>query len=167
MVFAANNMLSTRDIDGGFLRRICFVNFPITFVNEPKRKNERLRDPGLQKKLLKELPGILNWALQGLKALNEQGNFTGTTDQERLIRELEMINDPIAAFVDDVLVPYPDRYKAMQNRDNIYNDYKKWCNESNSVPMSSRWFWPRLRQKVNVTEVREAFTRKASITLKN
>jgi P4 family phage/plasmid primase-like protien len=167
MVFAANNMLSTRDIDGGFLRRICFVNFPITFVNEPKRKNERLRDPGLQKKLLKELPGILNWALQGLKVLNEQGSFVNTTDQERLIRELEMINDPIAAFVDDVLVPYPDRFKAMQNRDNIYNEYKKWCNESNSVPMSSRWFWPRLRQKVNVTEVREAFTRKASITLKN
>ena len=73
----------------------------------------------------------------------------------------------ISSFVDDVLVPYPDRYKAMQDRDNIYNDYKKWCNESNSVPMSSRWFWPRLRQKVNVTEVREAFTRKASITLKN
>jgi P4 family phage/plasmid primase-like protien len=167
MVFAANNMLSTRDIDGGFLRRICFVNFPITFVNEPKRKNERLRDPGLQKKLLKELPGILNWALQGLKALHDQGNFTETIDQERLIRELEMINDPIAAFVEDVIVPYPSRFAALQNREFIYNEYKKWCHESNSVPMSSRWFWPRLRQKVNLVETREAFSRKAAITLKN
>jgi P4 family phage/plasmid primase-like protien len=167
MVFAANNMLSTRDIDGGFLRRICFINFPITFVNEPKRKNERLRDPGLQKKLLKELPGILNWALAGLKALHDQGNFTETTDQERLIRELEMINDPIAAFVEDVIVPYPSRFAALQNREFIYNEYKKWCHESNSVPMSSRWFWPRLRQKVNLVETREAFSRKAAITLKN
>ena len=49
MVFAANNMLNTRDIDNGFLRRICFVNFPIKFVPEPTRKNERQRDPELQK----------------------------------------------------------------------------------------------------------------------
>jgi putative DNA primase/helicase len=166
MVFAANNMLSTRDIDNGFLRRICFLNFPITFVNDPKKKNERKRVPDLQKKLLKELPGILNWSLQGLKALTEQGSFTNTTDQERLIRELEMINDPIAAFVDDVIVEKLYMFSVMQDRDIIYNEYKKWCNETNSIPISSRWFWPRLRQKVNLTESRDSYVRKAAISLK-
>ena len=167
MVFAANNMLSTRDIDNGFLRRICFLNFPITFVNDPKKKNERKRVPDLQKKLLKELPGILNWSLQGLKALTEQGSFTNTTDQERLIRELEMINDPIAAFIDDVIVEKLYMFSVMQDRDIIYNEYKKWCNETNSIPMSSRWFWPRLRQKVNLTESRDSYVRKAAISLKS
>lgn len=167
MVFAANNMLSTKDIDNGFLRRICFINFPVTFVTEPKRKNERKRDPELQKKLLKELPGILNWSLAGLRALNDQGSFTTTADQERLIKELEMINDPIAAFVDEVVAVHPDRFVALQNRETIYNEYRKWCTESNSMPMSSRWFWPRLRQKVNVTETREAYGRKAALSLKN
>ena len=166
MVFAANSMLSTRDIDNGFLRRICFINFPVTFVNDPKMKNEKARDPQLQKKLLKELPGILNWSLAGLRALNERESFTSTTDQDTLIRELEMINDPIAAFVDDVITLQPEKFAAMQNRENIYNEYKKWCNESNSVPMNARWFWLRLRQKVNVVETREAFYRKAAITLK-
>jgi putative DNA primase/helicase len=167
MVFAANSMLSTRDIDGGFLRRICFVNFPIQFVLNPQKSNERKRDTGMQEKLLKELPGILNWAVSGLRSLRENNGFTNTTDQDTLLQELEMINDPIAAFVEDVIVPYPSRFAALQNREFIYNEYKKWCHESNSVPMSSRWFWPRLRQKVNLVETREAFSRKAAITLKN
>jgi putative DNA primase/helicase len=166
MVFAANSMLSTRDIDGGFLRRICFVNFPIQFVQEPQRENERKRDTSIQSKLLKELPGILNWSLQGLRELRKNNGFTNTNDQEQLIKELELINDPIAAFVADVIEPYPDRFKSMQLRDNIYTEYKKWCNETNSMPMSSRWFWPRMRQKVIVTEARKALTRKVSITLK-
>lgn len=166
MVFAANSMLNTRDIDGGFLRRICFVDFPIKFVANPTRSNERERDTEIKGKLLRELPGILNWSLSGLKALRSNGGFTNTTDQERLLGELEMINDPIAAFVDEVIMPYPDKYKAMQPRDVIYRDYVKWCTDSNSMPMSSRWFWPRLRQKVKVTEARDSIHWKASITLK-
>ena len=166
MVFAANSMLSTRDIDGGFLRRICFVNFPIKFVHNPSKKNEKQRDTELLGKLLRELPGILNWSLSGLSALRSAGSFTETTDQERLLNELELINDPVAAFIDEVIVPYPDRYKSFQSRDVIYRDYTKWCSESNSVPMSSRWFWPRLRQKAHVVETKDAMTRKASVTLK-
>jgi P4 family phage/plasmid primase-like protien len=166
MVFAANSMLSTRDIDGGFLRRICFINFPIQFVADPGLENEKKRDTEIKTKLLRELPGILNWSLRGLQALRKNNGFTNTNDQEQLITELELINDPIAAFVDDVILPYTDRFKAMQNRDNIYTEYKKWCNETNSMPMSSRWFWPRLRQKVKVTETRKALTRQVSIALK-
>lgn len=166
MVFAANSMLSTRDIDGGFLRRICFVNFPIQFVLNPQKSNERKRDTGMQEKLLKELPGILNWALRGLRELRENNGFTNTTDQDTLLQELEMINDPIAAFVDDVIAPDPEKYKVLHNRETIYDEYTRWCNKSNSVPMSSRWFWPRMRQKVTLTEVREAYLRKVSIVLK-
>ena len=167
MVFAANSMLSTRDIDGGFLRRICFINFPITFVTNPQRKHERTRDPELQKKLLRELPGILNWSLAGLKTLRDNNVFTNTADQERLIKELELVNDPIAAFIEEELLPNPDRFKAMQDRNIIYRAYSRWCEESRSMPMSSRWFWPRLRQKVNVIERRNACSREVSVTLKN
>ena len=167
MVFAANSMLSTRDIDNGFLRRICFINFPVQFVNEPKLKRERKRDPHLQGKLLKELPGILNWSLAGLKSLNENEYFTNTTDQETLLNELDMVNDPIAAFIEDIIVPYPDRFKAMQSKDAIYKAYTKWCEDTNSNAMSSRWFWPRLRQRANVIEHRTATHRQASVTLKD
>lgn len=166
MVFAANTMLSTRDIDGGFLRRICFINFPVQFVQNPTKQHERKRDTEILKKLLNELPGILNWSLSGLRALREKNNFTNTTDQETLIRELEMINDPISAFVDEVISTSPEHFSAMQDRQLVYAKYRKWCDDTNSVAMSSRWFWPRLRQKVTVLESRDSFTRKVSIRLK-
>lgn len=156
MVFAANSMLSTRDIDNGFLRRICFINFPIKFVTDPKKKNERARDPELLKTLLKELPGILNWSLQGLKALRNNGSFTNTTDQETLIRELEMINNPISAFVEEELRPQAEWYTTPIARDEIYKKYLQWCDHTKSNPMSSRWFWPRLRRQITVHDVRNA-----------
>lgn len=166
MVFAANTMLSTRDIDGGFLRRICFINFPIQFVQNPSKKHERKRDTAIQEKLMKELPGILIWSLSGLRALRERNGFTNTTDQETLIRELEMINDPISAFIDEVVSVSPESFSPLQDRQLVYAKYRKWCDETNTVPMSSRWFWPRMRQKVYLTENRDCATRKVSIKLK-
>ena len=120
---------------------------------------------GIAEKLLKELPGILNWSLAGLKALCENGSFTNTTDQETLIRELELINNPIAAFVEDVIAPEAVWYATPQNRDDIYKKYQKWCTETNSVPMFSRWFWPRLRRQATVKDVRRANSRHVIIEL--
>ena len=167
MVFAANAMLNTRDIDGGFLRRICFINFPIQFVENPKKANERQRDTTLREKLLKELPGILNWSLQGIKELRKNKGFTETSDHEQYIKELEIANDPIAAFVDDMLADNPERWNLWVRRIDIYNEYVKWCHETNSGVTSARWFWPRLRKKVNIEEKRSRYTRDIRITLKD
>lgn len=167
MVFAANSMLNTRDIDGGFLRRICFINFPNQFVDNPKKGHEKKRDTELQKKLLSELPGILNWALKGIKHLRERNGFINTSDHEHYLNELEMINDPIAAFIDETLRDNPDKWDMWCRRDDIYQEYVKWSHGSNSIPMSSRWFWPRLKAKVNITEKRTAYHREVRITLKN
>lgn len=163
MVFAANSMLNTRDIDNGFLRRICFVNFPVKFVANPTKKNEQQRDPGLKEKLLRELPGILNWSLKGLKELRKNGSFTNTVDQESLLRDLETINNPIAAFVEEVIKPEADWYATPQSRNEIYKKYQMWCIQTGSAQMSSRWFWPRMRHQVTVRDVRHANSRYVAI----
>jgi P4 family phage/plasmid primase-like protien len=166
MVFAANSMLNTRDIDGGFLRRICFITFPLQFVEEPKRSHERKRDTELKDKLLKELPGILNWSLEGLQDLRNNGGFTDTSEHTKYIRELELVNDPITAFIDDEIADNPDKWNLWVQRATIYDEYVKWCRQTNSTPLSSRWFWPRFRQKVNIEEKRSACRRDVKITLK-
>jgi putative DNA primase/helicase len=167
MVFAANGMLNTRDIDGGFLRRICFVNFPIQFVDNPRRRNEKQRDTELGEKLLLELPGILNWALEGIKALRQNKGFTDTADHEQYIKELEIANDPIAAFVDDMLTDNPEKWNLWVSRANIYEEYVSWCKQTNSAVTSARWFWPRLRKKVNIEEKRSRLHREIKITMKD
>jgi putative DNA primase/helicase len=69
-MFSANELPSTDTDDEAFFRRILLVAFPSTV---PKGE----RDPRLTDKLETELPGILNWALDGLQRLMQQGRFTG------------------------------------------------------------------------------------------
>jgi putative DNA primase/helicase len=154
MVFSANSLLNARDIDKGFLRRFCFINFPISSVENPQKKNERKRDTTLQGKLLKELPGILNWALVGLATLRKNKSFTNTIDQETMYHDLEMVNNPIAAFVEEELRPQAEWYSSPVSRTEVFKKYLQWCECTKSTPMSSRWFWPRIRHQVTVQDVK-------------
>ena len=52
--------------DDGIWRRICLIPFEVTISHEKK-------DIALEEKLLKELPGIFNWALEGLMSWKQKG----------------------------------------------------------------------------------------------
>ncbi len=64
LVFAANNLPLFNDDSYGFLRRIMVIPFEATF-----RKEDGTADVHLLEKLKKELPGIFNFALDGLMRL--------------------------------------------------------------------------------------------------
>ncbi|TWH82564.1 DNA primase family protein [Sedimentibacter saalensis] len=67
LVFVTNNLPDTLDITNGFFRKIMIIPFLRTFKPEERNVN-------LTNELLEELPGILNWAIEGLKRLREN-NF--------------------------------------------------------------------------------------------
>lgn len=68
-LFSANQLPDADTDDEAFFRRILLISFPTTV---PRGE----RDPKLQEKLADELPGVLNWALDGLQRLMTQGRFT-------------------------------------------------------------------------------------------
>jgi putative DNA primase/helicase len=72
-LFSANELPDADTDDEAFFRRILLVAFPTTV---PRGQ----RDPNLEDKLQQELPGILNWALEGLHRLRQNGRFS----QDRL-----------------------------------------------------------------------------------
>lgn len=156
MVFSANRMLTARDVDYSFLRRFCFVEFPVKFVDDPHEPNERKREPNITASLLTELPGIFNWALQGLKALREQGHFTETGDQTQMTRELVTMANPLLSFVEDEVGNGAPRWENRLYKNDIYQRYNEWCKNTNTIPMSSRSFWPRLRTIFPYVETRTA-----------
>ncbi len=80
-------------------------------------------DKGLTEKLLAELPGILNWAIDGWKRLRARGYFVQPPAAEEAIRELEDLASPVGAFVRDKcdLVPGARTYV-----DTIYAAYKAY-----------------------------------------
>jgi len=68
-MFSANQLPGADTDDEAFFRRILLVAFPTTV---PRSE----RDPQLDDKLQAELPGILNWAIEGLQRLQRQGQFS-------------------------------------------------------------------------------------------
>lgn len=58
-------------------------------------------DPTLATRLLAELPGIAQWALQGLQRLNEQGRFTTPDTMAELKEEALATTSPMLTFLED------------------------------------------------------------------
>ena len=81
-------------------------------------------DIGLTGRLLPELPGILNWALDGWDALQEQGRFTVPASSREVMEELEYLSSPILKFIDDYCVFGDDLEVSI---DDIYRSWQHSC----------------------------------------
>jgi P4 family phage/plasmid primase-like protien len=68
LVLATNTRPRFSDKSQGLWRRLLLIPFPNTIPEE-------MQDPSLAEKLVQELPGILNWAVEGLKRLHLRGRF--------------------------------------------------------------------------------------------
>jgi putative DNA primase/helicase len=101
---------------------------------------ENERDGNLPDKLREELPGILNWMIQGCLAWQTNGLQPPTivTDAGKGYRD-EM--DLVAQFVDDCCVV--DR-KAETTVAELYRNYTEWCHDNGEQILSKREFGSRL-----------------------
>lgn len=73
--FATNQFPEVESADDAFYNRLLFASFP-------NRVPDSEKDPALDDKLEAELSGILNWALEGLARLLNNGQFTDVRDQQ-------------------------------------------------------------------------------------
>ncbi|HYL40179.1 MAG TPA: phage/plasmid primase, P4 family, partial [Candidatus Binatus sp.] len=72
-------------------------------------------DHGLESALAEELPGILNWALEGLDRLAAQGRFTRPASTDEAIIAIQDLASPVAAFVREqcIVGPYEVAVQAI------------------------------------------------------
>ena len=116
MISACNEYIKSRDTTTGFLRRICFIDFPCKFEGEKA-------DTDLENKLKTELPGIFNWSYEGFKRLKQQRHFTETREQDEMMNEFIQIMNPVAAFIEECL---NDR-EGKVDRVELYRLYTEWA----------------------------------------
>jgi len=83
-------------------------------------------DHKLENDLNKELPGILNFALDGLQRLTfeNENRFTRYAGADQAISHLRDLASPVGAFVREQCVV---EYGAEVNTDVLYAAYKEWC----------------------------------------
>jgi len=89
-IFAANRLPQVIDAKKAWYRRIEIVRFPNTF-----NSSDGKFDIKLKVKLLAELPGILNWAIEGLHRLLKNDQFTCSDQMEKEMSRYKGIKDSI------------------------------------------------------------------------
>jgi putative DNA primase/helicase len=89
-------------------------------------------DHGLEVAVRKELPGVLNWALDGLQRLVENENvFTRTASAEEAIATMRDLASPIGAFVrEQCEIGKPEFEIKIED---LYTAFKIWA-EANCHP---------------------------------
>lgn len=137
MISACNEYIKSRDTTSGFLRRICFIDFP----NKFEGKNADLE---LESKLKTELSGIFNWAYEGYLRLREQKHFTETPEQTQMMEEFVQIMNPVAAFIRECLSEQVGRLE----RSVLYQKYTAWCKEAGHEAQSRNKFIQSFRKTI-------------------
>jgi len=85
-------------------------------------------DRGLTDRIMRELPGILNWSIAGWKRLRARGHFVQPDSSQEAIQELEELSSPITAFLREHCLIEPGRTVGV---DSLFEVWKKWCTDQN------------------------------------
>ena len=98
--FACNHELNTRDKTNSMTERFILIDCPVHFVDNPQEgTNEAQKVLDMDKKLMRELPGVFNWCVEGAKRLIRQGHFTITNEQSEISNALSASTNSVMAFV--------------------------------------------------------------------
>lgn len=94
------------------------------------------RDPFLRDKLSKELSGILNWAIEGLKDFIDNGyQLPKCESSEALMTRYRQKYDTIYAFVSECCVV--DKKSSIKKTE-LEDEYNRYCNENNLSAVADR-----------------------------
>ncbi len=140
LIAACNEYIRSRDTTAGFMRRICFVSFPVKFSDDPG-PGELKADKGLTAKLKQNLPAIFNWAYKGYKVLLENKAFTQTQDQTEMMESFMKVTNPLVAFIEE----NREDLRGEIERGNLYGRYTQWCRDAGHEPQSRTKFMQSFR----------------------
>ncbi len=130
IIICTNERPAFTDRSNGLWRRLIILPFPNSI--SPERQ-----DPELEQKLGTELPGILNWAIQGALDLNKTRDFEkpqASTEASESFREQA---NPEQAFFKEYCRMSPDAAIGTQE---LYDNYRRFTDNMGHMPLSGTKF---------------------------
>ena len=123
---------SNDDLTHGFFRKLLIIPFRRTFKPEEIDRN-------LLGKLEKELPGILFWAVEGLKRLKDHHyQFSPCRVCDECLERYKASLNPVSEFIEDC---YVLKAKHSINKSDIYLRYLQYCEDNAQEVVSRQRFW--------------------------
>ncbi len=140
-IVATNELFRVNDASWGFYRRAMIVRFVRDF--RAGGKDGALRDPNVVETLLADphtLPRLAFLAIQAYLQLRQEGRFAESDAMVLARSQFQLANDPVAAFVAEVLVEQPS---ADISKDTLYRAFVLWAKATGREGMNSAKFWSR------------------------
>jgi phage/plasmid-associated DNA primase len=124
LILATNNLPRFTDKTSGIWRRMLLMPFRVV-VPEADRvhgmdKPEWWHQQG-------ELPGILNWAIDGLRRLRQNGRFTTSNLCNRELAAYRVDCNPAALFLAETCAAMPSADVVTAD---VYARYSTWCDQN-------------------------------------
>lgn len=125
--FLTNELPRLNDSSGALAGRFVMLRLARSFFgNEDRTLTERL---------LTELPGILNWSIDGWQRLHDRGHFEQPESVDDLVRDMEDLSSPVGAFVRDHCTVGIGRRVWI---DDLYQAWKAWCEADGRVNVTAK-----------------------------
>lgn len=118
---AMNNLPVFTDHARAFQARLAVIGFDKSYVGKEK--------PELKQQLIKEASQgkMINFALRGLKDLQENGRFIVPRSSIPILKSITRISSPVVIFVDECCIIHPDQTVS---KDMIFQAWQRWCVET-------------------------------------
>ena len=155
-VFATNEMPHFSDRSNGVWDRVRVIPFNVVFRNTDKQ------NPHLFEELCGELPGILNWALDGLRKLRDHKTFPQSEEGRMVLEQLREDCDHEGTFLRETV--HADENGNVESQ-SLYMSYRNWCQNNGYSPVGANKFrsavlrmFPDVTYKRVTNEVRQKTT---------
>ncbi|MBR1486305.1 MAG: hypothetical protein IJ597_03520, partial [Synergistaceae bacterium] len=153
LFFAVNSLPIASDRTFSYMRRAQIIPFLARFVDNPapNKPEELKRNPNIKDELLKELPGIFNWAMKGLRRLIDQDyKFTHSEKADEVLALYVREINPVCDFTNEVIEV---NEKSEVTQDNLYEAYSVWAKRNGEKVDNKRSFLKDLRQNLNDAKI--------------
>ncbi len=115
-VVLTNELPRLADASGALASRFIVLTLTESFYD---REDHNLTD-----RLLRELPSILNWSIEGCQRLHMRGHFVQPKSSAAAIEALEALGSPVTAFVRDCCEVGPGNWIECAH---LFEAWRQWC----------------------------------------
>jgi|GEM_PF-896120 phage/plasmid primase, P4 family, C-terminal domain len=129
LVLSFNNRPRFSDRSQGVWRRMLLIPWNIQITEDERIPN---MDKGWWWQRQGELPGILNWAIEGLHRLRAQGRFTASTVGQEAIESYRDEVNPARLFLKEHFQASDSSVRCAF----AYKFYVKWCEQTGHRPFA-------------------------------
>ncbi|MCZ4602525.1 phage/plasmid primase, P4 family [Streptomyces sp. Lzd4kr] len=120
LVILSNELPHFGDSSGVIARRFVLLNMTVSWLGR--------EDPTLFDRLVAEMPGILNWALEGLARLQRTGRITEPASSRDAVTTMQDTASPTSAFIRERCTTGPACSVPV---DALWTAWREWAEDNN------------------------------------